>query len=110
MQHQETHMTSLQYAQRIASFLQDVQQECRLDADLVDDTTARVMFEAVAGRLGETMKILEDYLNTREMRSRGSGFGKRLSTGPLPPTRSDLAVDVDAAEPPPPLRSELPRQ
>jgi DNA-directed RNA polymerase subunit F len=113
MQQRDTHMTAEHYAHRIAQMLQDAQQECRIDIQHVKDAKVQAMFESIAEVLGGAIKTLDDYSGKREQvwqdeHAEPSTYppqGQRLRH----PVRTDLAaVDVDAAEPPPALYSEMP--
>lgn len=66
MQQNEAQMTPEQHAQRIASMLQQAQQECRADIGRVSDPKAQALFETVAEVLAGARKALEDYHNRSE--------------------------------------------
>ncbi|GHO95898.1 hypothetical protein KSF_059460 [Reticulibacter mediterranei] len=81
--------------------LLEAQQECRADIARVNDPKAQALFETVAEVLGGTTKALTDYSQQSEHIWERAGYTTRQAT--KPPTVSDLAVDVDASEPPPPI-------
>ena len=66
MKHDETQMTPQQHAARIASLLQQAQQECRADIERVNDPRARALFETTAEALGGLCKALGDYQQGKE--------------------------------------------
>jgi len=101
MQQSEAKMTPQQHAQHIAQMLSQAQRECREDIERVSDPKAQALFETVAEVLGGTVKALDDYRNRVERAWQSSGYTTKPGT--QAPTVSDLAVDVDASEPPPPL-------
>ena len=101
MQHNETTMTPQEHAQHIAHMLLDAQRECRADSERVNDPKAQALFETVAEVLGGTMKALNDYSNRTERVWQEAGTTTRQQT--RPPTVTEMAVDVDAANPPPPV-------
>lgn len=106
MQHNEMQMTPQLHAQQIASLLRQAQRECRTDIDRIEDPRAQALFETVAEVLGGTIKALNDYEGGTERAWRSSPSVSRVEGHA--PTVSDLRVDVDAAEPPPPLTKEMP--
>ncbi|QBD78330.1 hypothetical protein EPA93_20935 [Ktedonosporobacter rubrisoli] len=109
MQADEAKMTAQQHAQHIAQLIQAAQNECRADIRRVSDPRAQALFETVAEVLGGTIKALNDYRNGNEA-SRIAAQNHPHAGAKSPPTVSDLAVDVDAAEPPPHLSAEMPQQ
>ena len=101
MQQNKVGMSPQQHAQRIATMLQQAQQECRAGISRVNDPKAQALFETIAEVLGGAMTALNHYQSGSEQAWQSSG--KARSSEYSPPTVSDLRVDVDAAEPPPPL-------
>lgn len=55
------HIGPEQRAGEIAYYLQMAQQECRADANRVEDTSAQQLFEQIAGLLDEPIKALFDF-------------------------------------------------
>lgn len=100
----EAQMTPQQHAEHIAYMLREAQQECRMDIGRVNDPRAQALFETVAEVLGGTMKALDDYCTRSEPAWRSSQSYMRPSS----PSRSDMAVDVNAANPPPRMHDVLP--
>src|SRR5207249_11981686 len=121
MQQTEAQMSPQQHAQRIASMLQQAQQECRADVGRVSDPQAMALFETIAEVLGGAIKALEHYQNRSEQAwqsSQGSaGTSGTVSPkiradeereqeqplpeqqrpkplGPQPPVTTDLATDI----------------
>jgi hypothetical protein len=101
MQKSEATMTPQEHAQHIVHMLLEAQRECRADIERVEDPKAQALFETVAEVLGGTVKALKDYSDQTERVWQETGYTTRQAT--RPPTVSDMAVDVDASEPPPPL-------
>ena len=101
MQKNEAAMTPQEYAEHIAHMLLEAQRECRADIERVNDPKAQALFETVAEVLGGTTKALTDYSQQSERAWERAGYTTRQAT--QPPTVSDMAVDVDASEPPPPI-------
>jgi len=101
MQKSEATMTPQEYAQHIVHLLLDAQRECRVDIERVNDPKAQALFETFADVLGGTVKALNDYTHQTERVWQEAGYPTRQAT--QSPDVSDLAVDVDASEPPPPL-------
>lgn len=108
MRENEMRMTPQQHAHHIVDLIQQAQHECRADLGRVDDPRAQALFETVAEVLGGTMKALNDYQRGTERAwqpAQQAPASERHT-----PTVSDLRVDVDAAEPPPPLTHEMPSE
>lgn len=101
MQKSESAMTPQEHAQHIVHMLLEAQRECRVDIERVEDSKAQALFETVAEVLGGTVKALKDYSERTERVWQEAGY--RTHQGTRPPTVSDMAVDVDASEPPPPV-------
>jgi hypothetical protein len=98
----EMRMNPHPHAQHIADILHRAQNECRSDIQRVDEPKALALFETVAQVLGGTMKAMHDYSGqTEEIWSVSPG---RYASADV----TDMAVDVDAAEPPPRVSQELP--
>lgn len=116
MSQQETHVSSQQHAQRIAAMLQGAQQECHNDSAQGNDPRAQALFETLAEVLGGAIKALNDYQQGNESAWKSSldathSVANRTQPGHVKastPSLTDFAVDVDAAEPPPPLYNEIP--
>lgn len=108
MQQNEAQMTPQQHAQHIAQMLQQAQSECRADIERISDPRAEALFETLAEVLGGAVKALNDYQSGNERAWRSPSGTTSSKAGVL--DVSDLRVDVDAAEPPPRLRQEMPRQ
>ncbi len=107
MQHNEAQMAPQQHAQRIAQMLQEAQYECRADIERVDDPKAQALFETLAEVLGGGVKALNDYRGRTERVWQETGYTTRAGT--RPPTVTDMAVDVNASEPPPRLSEVMPQ-
>jgi hypothetical protein len=101
MQKNEATMTPQEHADHIAHMLMEAQRECRADIERVNDPKAQALFETVAEVLSGTTKALTDYSQHSEQVWQKEGYTTRSAT--KPPTISDMAVDVDASEPPPPI-------
>ncbi len=116
MSQHETQVSPQQHAQQIAAMLQGVQQECRNNSAQVSDPRAQALFETLAEVLGGAMKALNDYQQGNEpaWKSTSDTFHAAPNqTQPghsrtATPSLTEFAVDVDAAEPPPSLYSEIP--
>lgn len=111
----ESKMTAQQHAQHIAQMIQDAQAECLSDTTLIQDPKGRVVLEMVAGILSGAINALVDYQNGKEpvwREGKVSPTAQAMTHRPqfAPPTETEFAVDVDAAEPPPRLTSEMPEQ
>ena len=106
MQQNEAQMAPQQHAQRIAQMIQEAQNECRADIERVDDPKAQALFETLAEVLGGAVKALNDYRDRTERVWQETGYTTRAGT--RPPTVTDMAVDVDASEPPPRLTEVMP--
>jgi hypothetical protein len=101
MQKNEATRTPQEHAEHIAHMLLEAQRECRADIERVNDPKAQALFETVAEVLSGTTKALTDYSQRNEQAWQQAGYTTRPTT--RPPTVSDMAVDVDASEPPPPI-------
>lgn len=99
---QQNKVQPQQRAQQIVSLLEQAQQSCRADLEGLDDARAQAMFETIAEVLGGAMKALNDYQGRSELAWRSSTHDVH-TVQPQTPAISDLRVDVDASEPPPPL-------
>jgi hypothetical protein len=110
MQRNEEQMTPQQHAEHIAQMLRDAQQECRADIQRVSDPTAKMLFELVDRVVAEAITALVDYQNGRAVNFRPLQPSQPGQYRTEPPDLTDMAVDVDAAEPPPRLSSEIPPQ
>lgn len=108
MQQNPMTTTSQECAGQIAYLLQQAQRECRIDTGQVNDPKAQALFETVAEVLGGTIKVLNDYRLGIEQAWQSTGY--TTQAGAAPPTTSDLAVDVDAAKPPPRVNEILPHE
>jgi len=106
MQQNEARKSPQQHAQWIAHLIQEAQNECRADIERVDDPKAQALFETLAEVLGGAIKALDDYRGRTERAWQDTGY--RTQAGTRTPTVTDMAVDVDASEPPPPLTEVLP--
>lgn len=111
----EDQMTPRQHAQHIMQMIQAAQAECRADMTRIDDPQGRVVLQGVAEILEGAIHVLVDYQNGKEpvwrkgsMSSTAQAMGQETTFAP--PTETEFAVDVDAAEPPPRLTSEMPQQ
>src|SRR2546429_8805161 len=101
MQKSEATMTPQEHEQHIVHMLLDAQRECRVDVERVNDPKAQALFETVAEVLGGTVKALNDYTHRTEGAWQQAGY--TTHQGAQTPDVTDLAVDVDASEPPPPV-------
>jgi hypothetical protein len=101
MQKNEATMTPQEHAQHIAHILLEAQRECRADIERVNDPKAQALFETVAEVVGGTVKALNDYTHQTEGVWQQAGYTTRQGT--KTPDVSDMAVDVNASEPPPPV-------
>jgi hypothetical protein len=108
MQHNEEQMTPQQHAQHIAQILQNARQECKADMQRVSDPEARMLFELIDRVVGEAVTALVDYQNGRSATFRPLQPPQSGQYRTEPPDRTDMAVDVDEAEPPPRISSEIP--
>jgi hypothetical protein len=116
MSQYETQVSPQHHAQRIAAMLQGAQQECHNDSAQVSDPRAQALFETLAEVLGGAIKALTDYQQGSEpawkstadtAHSAPNQAQPRQARASIP-TVTDFAVDVDAAEPPPSLYTEIP--
>ena len=110
MQRNEEQMTPQQHAQRIAQMLQDAQQDCKADIQRVSDPEAQMLFELVDRIVAEAMTMLVDYQNGKTVTFRPLQTSQSGQYRTDPPDLTDMAVDVDKAEPPTRLSSEIPPQ
>jgi hypothetical protein len=110
MQRNEEQMTPQQHAQHIAQMLQDAQQECKADLQRVSDPNAQMLFQLVDRIVGEAVTALIDYRNGREVNFRPLQSPQPGQYRTESPDLTDMRVDVDKAEPPPKLSSEIPPQ
>lgn len=101
MEKNEAIMTPQEHAQHIAHILLEAQRECRVDIERVHDPKAQALFETVAEVVGGAVKALNDYTHQAEGIWQQAGYTTRQET--QPPDITDMAVDVDASEPPPPI-------
>ncbi len=108
MQQHESQALPQQRAMHLAHQLQQTQHDCQRESSQVTDPKAQAIFETVAEVLGGVTKALIDYSLRTERAWAEAGSPVQLETSP--PTVSDLAVDVDAATPPPRVSDLLPRQ
>ena len=116
MQQNEAQMIPQQHARHIADMINAAVQECRADVTRMSDPQAQAMFNVITEVLNDAMTSLIDYSNGKEPVWRPEKQLQQVEqrvTQKQPlrsPTVSDLAVDVDAAEPPPNVASEIPEQ
>lgn len=116
MSQHDTQTSPQQHALRIAAMLQGAQQECHNDSSQVNDPRAQALFETLAEVLGGAIKALNDYQQGNEpaWKSASSNAQSGQSAAQARPSRTatpsltDFAVDVDAAEPPPRLYTDIP--
>ena len=108
MQHNEEQMTPQQHAQHIEQMLQDARQECKADMQRVSDPKAQMLFALVDRIIAEAVTALVDYRNGREVTFRPLQPSQSGEYSTEPPDRTNMAVDVDKAEPPPRISSEIP--
>ncbi len=117
MQKTEANMTPGEHAQRIASMLQQAQQECRADIERIDDPKAQALFETIDEVLGGTMRALEHYRARNEPAWRSSySHGEEYKEPatqhmpegqrPQPPVVTEMAPDIDETHPPSKLYTE----
>ena len=118
----ETNMTPREHAQRIATMLQQAQQECRADIERIDDPKAQALFETVAEAVGGLMTALEHYqagnerawqpTTGRDETGKGSVVertpeGQRVPPqGPQPLVVTDMAPDISENYPPSKMYTE----
>ena len=107
MQRNEEHMTPQQHAQHIEQMLQDARQECKADIQRLSDPDAQMLFAWVDRIIADAIMALVDFQNGRVVNFRPPPSGQVRTE---PPDRTNMAVDVDMAEPPPRLASEMPPQ
>jgi hypothetical protein len=108
MQHNEEQMTPQQHAQHIEQMLQAARQECKADMQRVTDPNAQMLFELVDRIVTEAITALVDYQNGRSVSFRPLPPPQSGQYRTEPPDRTDMAIDVDEAEPPPRISSEIP--
>ncbi len=108
MQQNEERMTPQQHAQHIEQMLQDARRECKADIQRVSDPKAQMIFELVDRIVAEAVTALVDYRNGKAVIFRPLQPPQSGEYRTEPPDRTNMAVDVDKAEPPPRISSEIP--
>jgi len=108
MQQNEEQMTPQQHAQHIEQMLQDARRECKADIQRVSDPNAQMLFALVDRIVTEAVTALVDYQNGRAVNFRPLQPPQPGEYRTEPPDRTNMAVDVDKAEPPPRISSEIP--
>lgn len=115
MQQQESSMNPQLHAQGIAQMLREVQSTCRSNNERVNDPKAQALFETIAEVLGGAIKALHDYSSGSERVWQSSpqsqpstSHQQSTQSKTAPPSVTEFAVDVDSAEPPPRLTTEMP--
>jgi hypothetical protein len=109
----ENTSTPQQQAQHVAHLIQQAQEACQANIQQFNDTQAKVVFEGVTEMLNRAIKVLNEYSSGKEPTLFAPSYERRpLSeeTRMAPPTVTEFAVDVDSSEPPPRLRTELPKE
>lgn len=109
----EAKMTPQQHAQHIMQMIQAAQAECYADVERIQDPQGQVVLRGVGEILDGAISVLVDYQNGKEpvwRSGRKSYEAQAVAQRPqfAPPTETEFAVDVDAAEPPPRLINEMP--
>ena len=111
----EAQMTPQQHAQHIMQMIQAAQAECHSDMARIHDAQGQAVLEGVAEILDGAISVLVDYQNGKVpvwREGRKSYEAKAMAHRPTfaPPSETEFAVDVDVAEPPPRIASEIPRE
>ena len=108
----EEQMSPKQHAQHIMQMIQAAQAECYADVERIQDPQSQVVLRGVGEILDGAINILVDYQNGKVpvwRTGRRSYEEQAVEQQPqfAPPTETEFAVDVDAAEPPPRIISEI---